>query len=793
MKLSDLKIGDSAYIVQVNGDEAFARRLSEIGFIRGEKIYNHMKAPLMDPVEYEVMGSTITLRRSETKFIEISTDPVEKVACPSSVSSLRDEEGEAQSQTSCGCQGKEACECNDAKENDITANKDQKRDQKRDQKKDGGDVTLEIEDATPEEVDEATPDYCKFCPEQKECDKKKEQVKANLRNRKWNGQRIKVALVGNPNCGKTTLFNHISGGHEKEGNYCGVTVDSKEGKFIHNGVKVHLIDLPGTYSLASYSPEEKYVEDYLKNNEVDVILNVLDANNLERNLYLTLQCQKNGIPMVGALNMYDELEKRGDSIDFDELSKRLGMKFMPTTSKYGKGLKQLFDEVLAVKGTTPKFSKQAEVLDTTNTGECFAFIQQALEGIYTKSKDGKSKVTARIDAIVTNRWLGFIVFALLIFLMFKITFDWVGNPIMDYVIDPFFAWVGEKVGEFLPDSWIKDLICDGIIAGVGGVLVFLPNILLLFICVSIMEESGYMARAAFILDRIMRVFGLHGKSFVPMICGFGCNVPAIMSTRAIENRKNRLVTILVASLFSCSARTPIYNVFAGAFFPDHVSLVIASVYAAGIIIALILAKLFSLFLVKEQEMNYLMELPEYRMPSIRNVLKHTWERAKQYLKKMGTVILAASIIIWFLSNFPRVQENEEINQNEKSCLGVIGKFVEPVFKPMGANWKMDVGLLTGFSAKEIVVTTLNILYDGDEEAEEEEATLNIGEKLKASGVDGRAAYAYMLFCLLYFPCIATIAAVGHEAGWKWAGITAIYTTVLAWVVSTLFYQISGLF
>jgi ferrous iron transport protein B len=799
MKLSDLKIGDSAYIVQVNGDEAFARRLSEIGFIRGEKIYNHMKAPLMDPVEYEIMGSTITLRRSETKFIEISTDPVEKVACPSVISSLiseearEDEKEQATNQTSCGCNEKETsgceCGCSHNKEGDITA----KKTSETSESKENGDVALDIEGASPEEIDEATPNYCKFCPEQKDCDKKKEQVKTNLRNRKWNGQRIKVVLVGNPNCGKTTLFNHISGGHEKEGNYCGVTVDSKEGTFIHNGVKVHLIDLPGTYSLASYSPEEKYVEDYLKNNEVDVILNVLDANNLERNLYLTLQCQKNGIPMVGALNMFDELEKRGDSIDCDELSKRLGMKFMTTTSKYGKGLKQLFDEVLAVKGTTPKFTKQAEVLDTNNTGECFAFIQQVLEGIYTKSKDGKSKFTARVDAIVTNRWLGFIVFILLLYLMFKITFDWIGNPIMDYVIEPFFNWIGELVGELLPDGWFKDLIVDGIIGGVGGVIIFLPNILLLFICVSVMEESGYMARAAFILDRIMRVFGLHGKSFIPMIIGFGCNVPAIMSTRGIENRKNRLVTILVASLFSCSARTPIYNVFAGAFFPDHVSLVIASVYAVGIIIALILAKLFSLFLVKEQEMNYLMELPEYRLPSVRNVLKHTWERGKQYLKKMGTVILFASILIWVLSNFPRVEEGEEINQNEKSCLGHIGKFVEPVFKPMGANWQMDVGLLTGFSAKEVVVATLNILYDGEEDAEEEEATLNLSEKLKASGVNSRAAYAYMLFCLLYFPCIATIAAVGHEAGYKWAAITAVYTTVLAWIVSTLFYQVSGLF
>jgi len=796
MKLSDLKIGESAYILQVNGDEAFARRLSEIGFIRGEKIHNHMKAPLMDPVEYEIMGTTITLRRTETKDIEISLDPVEKVTCPAGLQTMMEEEGPAQEpnqQLSCGCQ-KESNEC-ECKCETEHQHPEETNDLKK--SKPRADITdakvIDIDGVSQEELDAATPKFCKFCPEQDECEKKKGHVLSNLRFRKWNGQEMTVVIVGNPNCGKTTLFNHISGGHEKEGNYCGVTVDSKEGTFIHNGVKIHLVDLPGTYSLASYSPEEKYVEDYLNNHPIDVILNVLDANNLERNLYLTLQAQKVGVPMIGALNMYDELEKRGDTIDTEELGQRFGMKFMPTTSKYGKGLKELFDEVLALKGTTPKFLKHAEVLDTSNTGECFAFIQQSLEGIYKKSKSGKSKITSRIDDFVTNRWLGFIIFALIIYVTYGLTFGWVGNHFMDW-IEEFFGWLGELVGNLLPDGWFKDLIVDGIIGGVGGVIVFLPNILILFICVSIMEESGYMSRAAFILDRIMRAFGLHGKSFIPMICGFGCNVPAIMSTRGIENRKNRLVTILVASLFSCSARIPVYNVLATAFFPNYVTPIIFSLYVVGIVLALVLAKLFSLFLVKEKEMNYLMELPEYRIPSVRNVLKHTWERGKQYLKKMGTVILAASIIIWFLSNFPRVQEGEDIDQNEKSCLGVIGKFVEPVFRPMGSNWQMDVGLLTGFGAKEVVVSTLNILYGGGDDDEEDAAAANLSDKLLKSGeLNPRGAYAYMLFTLLYFPCVATIVAIGHEAGWKWAGFVSVYTTALAWLVATAFYQISGLF
>jgi len=842
MKLSDLEIGDYAYIVAVHGEPSFARRLSELGFIPGEKIFNHMKAPLMDPVEYEIMGTTITLRNSETCFIEVSKKPIPKVACPLNFQSILNEENTVVDSSSVDHYSDSDNEIiydgdNDNIDNNINNNNNNNNNNNIDNTDnidntsesnscsesnsysnvtdDISYTTLVTEDDSIDNcsnihqiINEYTPILCKFCSERKNCEKKKYNILSSMEFGKWNGQEMKVALIGNPNCGKTTLFNHISGGHEKEGNYCGVTVDSKEGTFIHDGVKINLIDLPGTYSLASYSPEEKYVENYLENNEIDVILNVLDSNNLERNLYLTLQVQKVGIPMVGALNMYDELEKKGNSINTVELSKRFGMPFLPTTSKYGKGLKELFDEVLLAKDKTPKFQKISKSIDTRNVGECYAFINKMLDDIYSKNKNGKSQFTSRIDDLVTNRWLGFIIFAIIIYIMFGLTFDWVGNKFMGY-IESCFDWISEIIGKLLPEGWFKDLICDGIIAGVGGVTVFLPNILILYTCISFLEDSGYMARAAFILDRIMRVFGLHGKSFIPMICGFGCNVPAVMATRAIENRKSRLVTILVVSLFSCSARTPVYNVLATAFFPNYVTPIIFSLYGIGIVLALILAKFFSLFLVKEKEMNYLMELPEYRLPSFVSVLKHTWERTKEYIEKMATVILGASILIWFLSNFPRVSEGDIVSQSEKSYLGQMGKLIEPVFKPMGSNWQMDVSLLTGIGAKEIAVTTLNILYGGDDDNnnnKDNESTIDnnndndklssssLSEKLKNnSELNARSAYAYMLFILLYFPCVATITAIGNEAGWKWAGFVTIYTTVLAWLVATSFYQISGLF
>lgn len=842
MKLSDLKIGESAYIVAIHpaasqgkggsspaeadeDNKAFIRRLSEIGFIRGARIINNMKAPLADPIEFEIMGTSLSLRRNEIENIEVSKEPLpelpqEEMAQEGNAVNAATAVATSTTPETCECECEcrvdmptQICSCHNnetpqppalAEKKDITdmeitidepgLNKKDSMSSTSTQAKNSIKDIKDIEDIEDLEGELKVQQFCKYCPSQEVCKEKKYGFRMrNFITKKWNGKTIRIALLGNPNCGKTTLFNTISGGHEKEGNFCGVTVDSKEGNFIHNGVRVKLFDLPGTYSLASYSPEEQYVEDFLKEKKTDVIVNVLDSNNLERNLYLTTQLLRLGIPMVCALNMYDELLKKNSSIEVEKLSERFGVTFIPTVSRTGKGLQEIFDKALEIKGQPPKLDKRFADIDANNTYSNYSFIQEKLNGIYKRNYFGKEAVTEKIDAVVTSRIWGFPILLILIFIIFEVTFT-IGAYPMDW-IDQLVGWISDSLGEHMSDNWFKDLLIDGIIAGVGGVIIFLPNILILYLFISWLEDSGYMARAAFILDRLMRSFGLHGKSFIPMILGFGCNVPAIMAARTIENRKSRLVTILIIPLFSCSARLPVYMVLAGVLVKHYAGLVIFSLYIVGILVALVLAKIFSLFLVKEKEMAFMMELPTYRLPTLRNVIKHTWEKGKQYLKKMGTIILAASIIIWALSYFPSHGKYETAEEEmEKSFIGYIGRFIEPVFKPMGANWKMDVGLLTGLGAKEVVVSTLSVLYAGEEiDTEDSDQTAMLSEKI-GKDINGLAAYAYMLFTLLYFPCFATIVAIKHETGgWKWAMFTVVYTVVLAWCVSTLVYQIGSLF
>ena len=674
---------------------------------------------------------------------------------------------------------------------------------------------------------------------------------------------IRVALVGNPNCGKTSLFNIASGAHEHVGNYSGVTVDAKEGHFKHKGYDITLVDLPGTYSLSAYSPEELYVRKNLVDAMPDVVVNVVDASNIERNLYLTTQVIDMNLRTVMALNMYDELQHKGDKLDTAQLGRLLGMPVCPTVSRSGEGIPELFDTVIKVyehmdpslarhihinhgkeieksivrlrdlifvnKEIRYRYSSRylaikylekdrdietlmaklpnREVLEAARDEEVeridnllhttpeaaivdakYAFIQGALAETYEKYHETKPRrtVTDRIDAIATNKWLAFPIFLLLLWFTFWATFT-IGQYPMDW-IDWLVGKFGEFVGTFLKDGWFKDLLVDGVIAGVGSVLVFLPNIMILYLFISLMEDSGYMARAAFIVDKLMHRIGLHGKSFIPMVMGFGCNVPAIMATRSIESRKSRLITIAIIPFMSCAGRLPIFVLFAGAFFPHHAATALLCIYFLGVVLAILSAKALARF-VKDDDLPFVMELPPYRVPTGKAIWRHTWEKGKQYLEKMATTILLFSIAIWFLGYFPRNEERGVAYQQEHSFIGMLGKTVEPVMEPLGFNWKMDVGLLAGVGAKELVVSTLGVMYAGEEGAEADENSTALQNALK-SDVPLAAAVAYMVFVLLYFPCIATFVAIKNEMGkWRWAILCALYTMLVAWIMGFAAYRL----
>ena len=764
MRLSELKTGDDAFIVKVKGHGGFRKRIVEMGFIKGQRVDVLQSAPLQDPVKYKVMGYEVSLRRQEAEQIEVSQDESEAA--------------------------------------DITE---------------------------PQNVSTAA-HYATHSAR----------------------HTINVALVGNPNCGKTSLFNFASGAHERVGNYSGVTVDAKEGYADFEGYHLKLVDLPGTYSLTAYSPEELYVRKQLVEETPDVIINVIDSSNLERNLYLTTQLMDMHLRVVCALNMFDETERRGDHLDIDTLSSLMGMPMVPTSFKTGRGLQDLLREVIHIFesqeghdnyyrhihinhgheieqgiANIQKFLKGNDLLrlrystrwlalkllekDTEaervitalpeaqqiieardmavhrvkeETGEDsetaimdakYGFVRGALQeaGYKVGQKENTYQVTHRLDALITNRWLGFPIFFALLFLMFEVTFT-LGQYPMDW-IDAGVSWLGELIGDTMSDGPLKAMLVDGIIAGVGSVIVFLPQILILYTFISIMEDSGYMARAAFIMDKLMHGMGLHGKSFIPLIMGFGCNVPAVMATRTVESRRSRLITMLVLPLMSCSARLPIYIMITGAFFAvKYQSLVMISLYFIGIVLSVIVSRLLSTFVIKGEDTPFVMELPPYRFPTAKAIFRHTWEKGKQYLKKMGGVILVASIIVWALGYFGTSGVAESL---EESFIGMLGKAIEPLFVPQGFNWRLDVSLIAGVGAKEIVASTIGVLY---------------GEA--AFDFTPLVAYSFLLFVLIYFPCIATIVAIKNESGsWRWAMFAALYTTGLAWVVSALFYQIGSLF
>ena len=763
MNLSELKTGDKAYIVKVKGHGGFRKRIVEMGFIKGQRVDVLQSAPLQDPVKYRVMGYEVSLRRQEAEKIEV-TDNEREVA----------------------------------------------------------------EISEPQNV-ATTAHYATHSAR----------------------HTINVALVGNPNCGKTSLFNFASGSHERVGNYSGVTVDAKEGYADFEGYHLKLIDLPGTYSLSAYSPEELYVRKQLLEDTPDVIINVLDSSNIERNLYLTTQLMDMHLRVVCALNMFDETERRGDHLSIDTLSSLLGMPMVPTSFKTGRGLPELLREVIHIfesqeghdnyyrhihinhgheiedgianiqtflKGNDllrlrystrwlalkllEKDQKAEEVIaslpeskqilaardmaihrvkeETGNDSETaimdakYGFIRGALHeaGYVVGAKEDTYKTTHKLDALITNRWVGFPIFFFILYLMFEVTFT-LGQYPMDW-IEMGVERLGELIGDTMSEGPLKAMLIDGVIGGVGSVIVFLPQILILYTFISFMEDSGYMARAAFIMDKLMHGMGLHGKSFIPLIMGFGCNVPAVMATRTIESRRSRLITMLVLPMMSCSARLPIYIMITGAFFSvRYQSLVMISLYVVGILLSIIIARVLSTWVIKGEDTPFVMELPPYRFPTAKAIFRHTWEKGKQYLKKMGGVILVASIIVWALGYFGTMGVAPSL---EESFIGLLGKSIEPLFTPQGFDWRLDVSLIAGVGAKEIVASTIGVLYTDD------------------FNFSPLTAYAFLLFVLIYFPCIATVVAIKNESGsWRWAFFAACYTTLLAWVVSALVYQIGNLF
>ena len=822
MKLSELKTGERGVVVKVYGHGGFRKRIIEMGFVKGSKVKVILNAPLRDPIEYEIIGYKVSLRREEAAKIEVISESEAKM---------------------------------------LHASRE----------------ALPALEADSEEWIE-----------------REMGVLAEARRKS-----IKVALVGNPNCGKTSLFNIASGSHEHVGNYSGVTVDAKEGIFDHGGYSFQLVDLPGTYSLSAYSPEELYVRKNLLEETPDIVINVVDASNLQRNLYLTTQLIDMNLRVVMAMNMYDELQAKGDQLDIKQLGYLLGMPIVPTVSRTGKGIEDLFDTVIQVyEKSDPHLSRHIHInhgteieqsidriklllqkntdirnkystrylaikylendkdveavvealpnrdeiiaarfeennrvrgllgsgLESSLVDAKYAFVQGALAETYVpyQGKKKRHTLTDKIDAVVTNRWLAFPLFVALLYLVFDGTFVLGEYPMrwIEWLVSNISAFVASMMN----DGWLKDLIVDGVIGGVGSVLVFLPNIMLLYLFISLLEDSGYMARAAFILDRLLHKIGLHGKSFIPMIMGFGCNVPAVMAARTIESPKSRIITILIIPLMSCAGRMPVYILIAGAFFPRQAGLVMLGLYALGIILAIVAAKVMSRFF-KDDDLPFVMELPPYRIPTAKSIFRHTWEKGKQYLQMMSGIILICSMAIWFLGYFPNHDAYNTVQeQQEHSFIGYIGKAVEPVLEPLGFDWRMGVGIVAGVGAKELVVSTLGVMYADEEPVTSSSSSVTSSstsvtsssssvtsseversvpeetgaetrlQKALVKSVTPAGALAYMVFILLYFPCIATFVAIKNEGGgWKWAIITAVYTIVLAWVAAFITFNLASLF
>ncbi len=781
MKLSTIKAGQSCVITHIEGSGAFRARLSEMGFVNGKTVKLLYKSPVGNPIIFELMGGQVALRKSEANNIHVTAP------------------GET-----------------------YTPQTETKQQNQASQKYDENPDSIHVVPSGHVCIHQLT--GCAGC----------HQSKKQAPSEKSEKGEVTLALIGNPNCGKTSLFNAASGGHERTGNYSGVTVSSVVGRMTFEGRPVKLVDLPGTYSLRAFSPEEAYVAHELESGKIDAVINVLDATNLERNLLLTLQLKERDIPIVGALNMYDEVRSSGSYIDIKQLGERLDIPFFPTVARNHEGLDDLLRKAIeladahialhksGVQGHTHEAaccsdpehcqchsSPTKEYLIRTTAEQAkikacpcpsrehddvnrYAHISDVLNGIYEKKDSRGVRITKILDRILAQHWTAYPLFLLIMGFIFWMTFS-IGQYPMDW-IDNGVSWLTGFLESHMPDGLLRNLICEGILAGVGSVIVFLPNILILYFFISILEDSGYLARAAILADPMMNKMGLHGKSFIPMLMGFGCNVPAVMATRTIENAKSRFITMLVTPMMSCSARIPVYIVFTGAFFASQAAYVMLGLYSFGVIMALLVAWILNKVFMRDQLTHFVMELPPYRMPSYRGVCRHTWEKGRQYLHKMGGIILVASVIIWALGYFPKQEEGETAAEHqEASYMGQIGHAIEPAIKPLGYDWRMGVGIITGVGAKELMVSTLGVLYNSSDEGvseSEETSQTRLAQVLKKH-ITSEAALSYMVFALLYFPCIATIAAIKSESGrWKWALFAAVYTTILAYTMAFIVYRVA---
>jgi ferrous iron transport protein B len=614
---------------------------------------------------------------------------------------------------------------------------------------------------------------------------------------------LTVALAGNPNSGKTTLFNALTGTRQYVGNWPGVTVERKEGRIKYKGLDIKLVDLPGAYSLNAYSMEEVITKDYLSKGRPDVVINIVDGTNLERHLYLTVQLLELGAPVVMALNMIDEVEKKGLWIDSEKLGRLLGIDVVPIAAVNGIGIDFLLEKMAGYqrreskeKTAFAKYYKDMEKeIKNQYAGEVsdrliqarYRFVDDVLNQCMNKTRKDMPSITDRIDGVVTDRILGIPIFLTFLYLMFQFTFAWVGQPLTD-LLERFFSdvltpWVEWVLQTIQAADWLKSLIIDGIIGGVGGVVAFVPLIFTLFLFIAILEDSGYMARAAFIMDRAMRRIGLSGKAFIPMIIGFGCTVPAIMATRTLEDEKDRKLTMLIAPFMSCGARLPVYALFAAVFFPGNETNVVFSLYILGILIAVIMGLIFKNTLFRGGTVPLIMELPPYRIPVPKNLALRVWDRGKEYLQKAGTIIFAMSVVVWFLSSFNLEGQADMAD----SLLAGIGKVLAPIFTVNGfGSWEASVSLLAGIAAKEVVVATLGVVYGLGELSGEAAAQTGL---VLSQHFSVLSAYAFMAFVLLYTPCVATIAVMKREfASWKWTAFAVFYQLTVAWVVSALIFQ-----